>query len=136
MTKNGILINETNAKKIDEMCEKVQGRACVRCLNYNIICNTIQHIIAHYTCKLGLTKKALNDCEFYVDAYASKLPASYKYTLSALSTVFRFKYHNGKAYLKYVERVQMGQNSNKRVVAFLTEAAKAELVEKASYMWI
>lgn len=136
MTKNGILINETNAKKIDEMCEKVQGGACVRCLNYNIICNTIQRVIAHYICKLCITKKALNDCEFYVDVYADKLPSSYKYNTSALSTVFRFKYHNGKAYLKEVDRVQMGQNSDKGVVAFLTETAKTELVEKASYMWI
>ena len=136
MRENGILLNENNAKKIDALCESVQGRANVRCIDYNIISDTARRVIAHYTCKIGLSKKALDGCTFYVDLFASKLPNSYKYDASAKSTVFSFKYHNGNVYITSVTRQQMGQNSNRRVEAFLTDTAKAAIIENVSYMWI
>lgn len=136
MRENGILLSEKNAKKIDALCEKVQGRATVRCINYNVINNTVLRVLAHYTCKMGLSKKSLDGCFFHVDPFAAKLPRSYKYSTSALSTVFGFKYHNGNVYITSVERQQMGQSENRRVIAFLTDTAKAAIIEKASYMWI
>ena len=57
MRENGILLNEKNAEKIDALCESVQGRATVRCINYNIISDTARRVIAHYTCKICLSKK-------------------------------------------------------------------------------
>ena len=76
MRENGILLNENNAKKIDALCESVQGRATVRCINYNIVSDTVRRVIAHYICKLGLSKKALDGCSFTADLYADKLPNS------------------------------------------------------------
>lgn len=136
MRKNGILLNEKNAEKINALCESVQGRATVRCINYNIISDTAIRVIAHYTCKIGLSKKALDGCTFDVDLFACKLPKSYKYDTSAMSTVFSFKYHNGKVYITSVTRQQMGQNSNRRVIASLTDTAKTALIENISYMFI
>ena len=136
MRETGILLSEKNAKKIDALCESVQGRACVRCINYNVISNTVLRVIAHYTCKLGLSKKALDGCTFTVDPYADKLPNSYKNSTGAMSTVFSFKYHNGNIYITGVTRQQMGQNANRRVRADLTDTAKAAIIENASYMWI
>lgn len=136
MRKNGILLNEKNAEKINALCESVQGRATVRCINYNIISDTARRVFAHYTCKIGLSKKALDGCTFDVDLFAGKLPNSYKYAMSAMSTVFSFKYHNGNIYITSVTRQQMGQNSNRRVIASLTDAAKTALIESVSYMFI
>ena len=136
MRENGILLSEKNAKKIDALCESVQGRASVRCINHQIISNTALRVLAHYTCKLGLSKKALEGCSFTVDLYADKLPKSYKYSVDAMSTVFSFKYHNGKVYITSVTRQQMGQSANRRVRADLTDTAKAAIIENASYMWI
>lgn len=136
MRKNGVLLSETNAKKIDTLCESVQGRASVRCINYNVISNTALRVLAHYTCKLGLSKKALDGCSFAVDLYADKLPKSYKNSTGAMSTVFSFKYHNGNIYITGVTRQQMGQSANRRVRADLTDTAKAAIIENASYMWI
>ena len=136
MRENGILLSENNANKINALCESVQGRASVRCINYNIISNTALRVLAHYTCKLGLSKKALDGCTFYVDLFASKLPNSYKYVGGAMSTVFSFKYHNGNIYITSVKRQQMGHNSNQRVIASLTDTAKSALIESVSHMWI
>ena len=136
MRENGILLNENNAKKINALCESEQGRASVRCINYDIISDTARRVIAHYTCKIGLSKKALDGCTFYVDLFADKLPNSYKYVASAMSTVFSFKYHNGNIYIISVKRQQMGHNSNQRVIASLTNAAQAAIIENVSYMWI
>ena len=136
MRENGVLLSEKNANKIDALCESVQGRASVRCINYNIISNTALRVLAHYTCKLGLSKKALDGCSFTVDLYADKLPNSYKNSTGAMSTVFSFKYHNGKIYVTSVARQQMGQCANRRGKAFLTDTAKAAIIENASYMWI
>ena len=136
MRESGILLNENNAKKIDGLCKSVQGRASVRCINYNIISDTARRVIAHYTCKIGLSKKALDGCTFYVDLFADKLPNSYKYDASAMSTVFSFKYHNGNVYITSVTRQQMGHNANRRVIASLTDTAKSALIESVSHMWI
>ena len=136
MRENGILLSDKNAKKIDALCESVQGRASVRCINYNVISDTTLRVLAHYTCKLGLSKKALDGCIFTVDLYADKLPRSYKNSTGAMSTVFSFKYHNGKVYITGVTRHQMGQSANRRVRADLTDTAKAAIIENASYMWI
>ena len=139
MRENGILLNENNAEKIDALCESVQGRASVRCINYTVISNTVNRVLAHYMCKLGLSKKALDGCSFVVDLFADKLPNSYKNSTAAMSTVFSFKYHNGKIYVTSVTRQQMGQCANRRVKAFLTDTAKAAIIENASYisyMWI
>ena len=136
MRENGILLSEKNAKKIDALCESVQGRASVRCINYQIISNTALRVLAHYTCKLGLSKKALDGCTFDIDLFSGKLPNSYKYVESAMSTVFSFKYHNGNVYITSVTRQQMGHNANRRVRADLTDTAKADIIENASYMWI
>ena len=136
MRKNGILLNENNAKKINALCESAQGRATARCINYYFISDTARRVIAHYMCKLGLSKKALDGCTFYVDPFADKLPNSYKYVSSAMSTVFTFKYHNGNVYVTSVTRQQMGHNSNRRVIASLTDTAKTAIIESVSYMWI
>ena len=136
MRETGILLSENNAKKIDALCESVQVRAYVRCINYQIISNTAMRVLAHYTCKLGLSKKALDGCTFTVDLFADKLPNRYKNSESAMSTVFSFKYHNGKVYITSVTRQQMGQSANRRVRADLTDTAKAAIIENASYMWI
>ena len=136
MRENGILLNEKNAKKIDALCESVQSRASVRCINYNIIISTVLRVLAHYTCKLGLSKKTLDGCVFTVDLYADKLPNSYKNSMGAMSTVFSFKYHNGNTYITGVTRQQMGQTAKRRVRADLTDTAKAAIIENASYMWI
>ena len=136
MRENGILLSENNAKKIDALCESVQGRATVRCINYNIVSDTVRRVLAHYTCKLGLSKKVLDGCSFAVDLFASKLPNRYKYSTGAMSTVFSFKYHNGNVYITGVTRQQMGQSANRRVRADLTDTAKAAIIENASYMWI
>ena len=136
MRENGILLSEKNAKKINALCESVQGRASVRCINYNIISDTVRRVLAHYTCKLGLSKKALDGCVFNVDLYADKLPNSYKNSTDAMSTVFSFKYHNGKIYITGITRQQMGQSAKRRVRADLTDTAKAAIIENASYMWI
>ena len=136
MRENGILLNKNNAKKIDALCESVQGRASVRCINYNVISNTALRVLAHYTVKLGLSKKALDGCTFNVDLYADKLPNSYKNSTGAMSTVFSFKYHNGNVYITNVTRQHIGQCANRRVQAFLTDTAKAAIIENASYMWI
>ena len=136
MRENGILLNDKNAKKIDALCESVQGRASVRCINYNIISDTVQRVLLRYMCKLGLTKKSLDGCSFTVDIYADKLSNSYKNSMHAMSTVFSFKYHNGKVYITSVTRQQMGQTANRRVRADLTDTAKAAIIENASYMWI
>ena len=136
MRENGILLSEKNAKKIDALCESVQGRASVRCINYNVISNTTLRVLAHYTVKLGLSKKALDGCSFTVDLYADKLPNSYKNSMCAMSTAFSFKYHNGNVYITSVTRQKMGQCANRRVQAFLTDTAKAAIIENASYMWI
>ena len=136
MRENGILLNEKNANKIDTLCESVQGRAAARCIDYNIISDTVQRVLLRYMCKLGLTKKSLDGCIFTVDLFADELPKSYKYSTGAMSTVFSFKYHNGNVYITSVERQQMGQSAKRRVRADLTDTAKAAIIENASYMWI
>ena len=136
MRENGILLNEKNAKKIDALCESVQGRAYVRCINYQIISKTTQRVLVHYMGTLGLSKKALDGCTFTVDLYADKLPTSYKYSTGAMSTVFSFKYHNSKVYITGVTRQQMGQTAKRRVGVDLTDTAKAAIIENASHMWI
>ena len=136
MRENGILLGEKNAKKIDALCESVQGRAHVRCINYHIISDTVLRVLAHYTCKLGLSKKTLDGCVFNVDLFADELPNSYKNSTGAMSTVFSFKYHNSKVYITGVTRQQMGQSANRRVRAEFTDTAKAAIIEDASYMWV
>ena len=108
----------------------------MRCINYKIISDTARRVIAHYTCKIGLSKKSLDGCTFYVDIFAGKLPKSYKHDESAMSTVFSFKYHNGNVYITSVTRQQMGHSSNRRVIASLTDTAKSALIESVSHMWI
>ena len=136
MRENGILLSENNAKKIDALCESVQGRASARCIDYQIISDTVSRVLLRYKCKLGLSKKALDGCVFNVDLFADRLPNSYKNSEDAMSTVFTFKYHNGNVYITSIERQKMRQSANQCVIAFLTDTAKAAIIENASYMCI
>lgn len=101
--------------------KEVEGRASARTITAADIINSLKD----YTETLGITKKAMEGVEVWIDPNAQKFPKAYKY--DPTSTQFQAEYKSGCWRITEITRFHC---DTRKVVATMPEATKKAIIER------
>lgn len=118
-----IIINENNIAKIKQAIDAVQHRCTARTITADDVFDAISEIEK----RLGIAKKAMEDCVFCVDANAQNFPNAYKYVPE--STWIRVEFRKSKWRLTNIYREKTA-SAVSGFRAELTDDAKNALIKK------
>ena len=122
-----IILDEAHRETVVEAIKSAEGRATTRLITVDSLLWYAEKIEQ----KLGIPKKYLKGCKFFLDPNAQDFPRAYKYTPESTQAVI--EYGSGKWYVTNIRRDRTRRSGNE-VSSELTEKAKEAIIKKHETM--